>query len=323
MRAVRIIRTGGSEVLEVADVPTPVAGSGQALVRHHAVGLNFIDIYRRSGVYPMSLPAILGSEAAGVVEAVGEGVSNVQVGDRVTYALLPGAYAEANGVSADRLVKLPDGISFEIAAATTLKGLTAEFLARRIWPLKAGDTVLVHAAAGGVGVLLTQWLHHLGVRVIGVVGNDEKAAFARERGCDALIVRSHGEDIAERVRALTSGQGVQVVYDSVGAVTFDASLKSLSRRGLLVSFGNASGPAPPVAPLRLSQNGSLYLTRPTLGDYVVSSGELNTAAQALFDVIQSGAVKVEIGQTWPLDEVRKAHDALEAGQTTGATILTL
>lgn len=320
MRAVRITRTGGPEVMELVDLPPPAPGPGQALVRHKAIGLNFIDTYQRAGLYPLTLPAILGNEASGVVEAVGEGVEAVKVGDRVAYASIPGAYAEASVVKADRLVKLPDSISFETAAAVMLKGLTAEFLLR-IWPLAKGDTVLVHAAAGGVGSILTQWLHHLGVGVIGVVGTEAKAELARGQGCTDTIVHGDGVDVAERVRALTGGDGVKVVYDSVGKATFEASLKSLARRGLLVSFGNASGPVPPVAPLELSRNGSLFLTRPTLGDYIKTRAELETAAAALFEAIASGAVKVEIGQTWPLAEVRAAHEALEGRRTTGATVL--
>jgi NADPH2:quinone reductase len=320
MRAVRITRTGGPEVLELADLPPPAPGPGQALVRHKAIGLNFIDTYQRAGLYPLTLPAILGNEASGVVEAVGDGVEAVEVGDRVAYASIPGAYAEASVVKADRLVKLPDSISFETAAALMLKGLTSEFLLR-IWPLAKGDTVLVHAAAGGVGSILTQWLHHLGVGVIGVVGTEAKAELARGQGCTDTIVHGDGVDVARRVRALTGGDGVKVVYDSVGKATFQASLKSLARRGLLVSFGNASGPVPPVAPLELSRNGSLFLTRPTLGDYIKTRAELETAAAALFEAIASGAVKVEIGQTWPLAEVRAAHEALEGRRTTGATVL--
>jgi NADPH:quinone reductase len=321
MRAVQITRTGGPEVLEWADLPLPAPGPGQVRVAHKAIGLNFIDTYQRAGLYPLALPAILGNEASGVVEAVGDGVDGVKVGDRVAYASIPGAYAEASVVKADRLVKLPDDVSFETAAAVMLKGLTAEFLALRIWPVGRGDTVLVHAAAGGVGSILTQWLHHLGVRVIGVVGTETKAELARRQGCAETIVHAEGVDVAERARALTGGEGVKVVYDSVGKATFEASLKSLARRGLLVSFGNASGPVPPVAPLELSRNGSLFLTRPTLGDYIKTREELETAAKALFEVIASGAVKVEIGQTWPLAEVRQAHEALESRQTTGATVL--
>lgn len=321
MRAIQITRTGGPEVLELADLPLPAPGPGQARVAHRAIGLNFIDTYQRAGLYPLALPAVLGNEAAGVVDAVGDGVETVRVGDRVAYASIPGAYAEASLVKAERLVKLPDSVSFETAAAVTLKGLTAEFLALRTWPLATGDTVLVHAAAGGVGSILTQWLHHLGVRVIGVVGTEAKAELAHRQGCAETIVHGDGVDIAERVRALTGGDGVMVVYNSVGKATFEASLKSLARRGLLVSFGNASGPVPPIAPLELSRNGSLFLTRPTLGDYISTRKELETAAAALFQVIASGVVKVEIGQTWSLAEVRQAHEALEGRTTTGATVL--
>jgi NADPH2:quinone reductase len=322
MRAVQITRTGGPEVLELAEVELAQPGPGEALVRHRAIGLNFIDTYQRSGLYPMALPAVLGTEAAGVVEAVGDGVAGVKPGDRVAYASQPGAYAEASIQKADRLVHLPADVSFEIAAAATLKGLTAEYLVRQIWPIEAGDVVLVHAAAGGVGSILTQWLKHVGVRVIGTAGSEAKAEQARAHGCETVLLYEH-EDVAARVRELTGGVGVKVAYDAVGKATFEASLKSLARRGLFASYGNASGPAPAVTPLTLLQHGSLYITRPTLNDYVGTPESLKTAANALFHVIETGAVKVEIGQTFALDQVRQAHEALEARQTTGATLITL
>lgn len=321
MQAVRISETGGPEVLRLVDVETPEPGPGEIRVRHHAIGLNFIETYQRSGLYSIPLPGGLGQEAAGVVEAVGPGVTRFAVGDRVAYASgPPGAYAEAHVVRADRAVRVPDGVSFEIAAASLLKGMTAEYLVRRTFRVEAGMTILVHAAAGGVGSILTQWAASLGARVIGTAGSPEKAAFARSVGC-AEVILYREEDVAARVRELTAGEGVPVVYDSVGAATFEASLASLSRRGCLVSFGNASGPVPPVSPLRLSQAGSLYLTRPTLGDYVATEAELDASAAALFDVIERGVVTVEIGARFGLADVRKAHETLESRGTRGSSIL--
>lgn len=318
MRAIQAERAGGPEVLRLVKVDTPEPGPGEARVRHHAVGLNFIDTYQRSGLYPVAYPAVLGQEAAGVVEAVGAGVARVAVGDRVAHQGRLGAYAEAAVVPADRLVRLPDAISFETAAGGLLKGLTAEFLARRTWPLEPGDTALVHAAAGGVGSLLHPWLTRLGVRVIAAVGSRAKAE--RVRGCLAVLVEGE-DDLRARVRELTDGRGVEVVYDSVGRATFDASLDCLARRGLLCAFGNASGPPPALDPLRLARGGSLFLTRPTLVDYVATSEALEAAASALWDVLASGAVKVEVGRTFPLAEARAAHEALEGRRTTGSTLL--
>ena len=319
MRAVEITSLGGPEVLALVDLPTPEPKAGEILVRHEAIGLNFIDIYQRSGLYPMKLPSRLGLEAAGIVEAVGQGVTRFKAGDRVVYCSSLGAYAEANVVPADKAVRLPDSISFETGAASLLKGLTAEFLARRIWKLQAGDWALVHAAAGGVGLILCQWLKSLGIRVIGSVSTPAKAALCLDHGAE--VVLTSGEDIAARVREITGGKGVPVVYDSVGATSFEASLASLARRGLLVSFGNASGPAPAVEPLRLSRGGSLFVTRPTLFDYVATTEELDEAAAALFAVIASGAVKIEIGQRFDLADIAKAHTALAARETTGATVI--
>jgi len=321
MRAVVVNHTGGPDVLQVVDRPTPAPGPGQALVRHEAIGLNFIDIYHRTGLYPMKTPFIPGSEAAGVVEAVGDGVTQVKPGDRVAYAGGQGAYAEMNVVAADRLVHVPIGISLHVAAASMLKGMTAEFLAERVWPaLQPGDPVLVHAAAGGVGGILVQWLKHRGQRVIAAVGGEKKAAIARGHGADVVLDYDQ-EDVAARVRELTSGAGVRVVYDSVGKATFEASLASLGKRGLMVCYGNASGPAPAIEPGRLARLGSLFLTRPTLFDYIATPAELDAAAATLFGLIGKGAVKIDIGQTWPLADVRQAHEALEGRATTGATVL--
>lgn len=320
MRAIRLERHGGPEVLVPVEVETPRPGPGQILLRHEAVGLNFIDVYRRTGLYPAELPLVIGNEAAGVIEAVGEGVTRFAPGDRAAYGTVSGAYAEFSVAPEGRVVKLPPTISTRTAAAVMLKGMTAEFLTRRVWPLAAGDWALVHAAAGGVGTLLTQWLAHLGVRAIGTVGSEEKAAHARAHGrAETILYRS--EDVAARVRTITGGAGVRVAYDSVGRDTFEASLASLGKRGLLVSYGAASGPVEPLSPLELMRRGSLFLTRPTLFDYVATTEELDAAAAALFQVIESGAVKIEIGQTFPLAEAAEAHRALESRSTTGATLL--
>jgi NADPH:quinone reductase len=321
MLAIQATRTGGPDVLERVDLPTPEPGLGQIRIRHEAVGLNFIDTYHRSGLYPIKMPAVLGQEGAGVIDAVGEGVTRFKVGDRAAYGTGPmGAYAEAHIVPANRAVQLPSGVSTQIAAAAMLKGMTAEFLLRRCYPLQAGEAVLIHAAAGGVGGILTQWAKAIGAVVIGAVGSSDKAAVARTQGCDHVIEYRH-EDIAARVKDITGGQGVRVVYDGVGAATFEASLASLGRRGMLVSFGNASGPAPAMEPARLARGGSLFLTRPTLFDYVATDADLDASAAALFHVIESGAVKIDIGQTFPLAEARKAHEALEGRETTGQTLL--
>ena len=319
MLAVQIQQTGGPEVLEVVDLPEPSPGPGEILIRQEAVGLNFIDTYHRSGLYPMKLPAVLGTEGAGLVEAVGEGVTRLSPGDRVGYAGATGAYAQLRTLPADRAVKLPDGISTRLAAACMLKGMTAEFLLCRCYPVKAEDAILVHAAAGGVGMILSQWGKALGALVIGTVGSEAKAQPARAHGCDEVILYRQ-EDVAKRVKAITGGAGVRAVYDGVGADTFEASLNSLGRRGMLVTYGNASGPAPAIAPLRLTR-GSLYLTRPTLFDYIATTQELDESANALFHVLESGAVKIEIGQEFPLAEARRAHEALEARRTVGSTLL--
>jgi NADPH2:quinone reductase len=320
MLAIRAREAGGPEVLEAADIPEPTAGPGQILVRHEAVGLNFIDIYQRSGLYPMAFPAVLGQEAAGWVEAVGEGVTRFAVGDHVAYAGQTGAYAQAKAVPANRAVKVPNGISSETAAAALLKGMTAEFLLRRCFPVQAGQTILTHAAAGGVGTILVQWAKALGATVIGTVGSEAKAELARAHGCDHVIL-NRTEDVAARVKAITGGKGVSVVYDSVGKDTVEASLSSLARRGTFVTFGNASGPVPPIPPLRLMQGGSLFMTRPTMGDYTATAEELDESAAALFEVILSGKVKVEVGQRFALKDTRAAHEALAGRETIGATVL--
>jgi NADPH2:quinone reductase len=319
MLAIQAVRTGGPEVLEAVDLPLPAPSPGQILVRHQAVGLNFIDTYHRSGLYPLKIPAVLGLEAAGLVEAVGDGVERFRTGDRVAYSSTLGAYAETAVVPADRAVRVPEAISLETAAAALLKGMTAEFLVRRCHRVEPGQTVLVHAAAGGVGSILVQWAKALGATVIATVGSEAKAALAGQHGADHVILY-HREDVAARVLEITDGQGVAVVYDGVGKDTFEASLKSLGRRGVLVTFGNASGPVPPVAPLELSGK-SLFLTRPRLFDYIATTRELDDSAAALFAVLESGAVKIEIGQTFPLAEARAAHEALEGRRTTGATVL--
>ncbi|ADG12636.1 quinone oxidoreductase [Caulobacter segnis] len=319
MLAIQISRTGGPEVLEAVQVEAPSPAAGQILVRHAAVGLNYIDTYHRSGLYPLKLPSGLGLEAAGTVEAVGDGVTRFQVGDRVAYNGTMGAYAEAAVVPADRAVRIPDSVSLEIAAAVLLKGMTAEFLVRRCFHVKQGDTVLIHAAAGGVGQILVQWCKALGASVIATVGSEAKATIARDLGADHVIDYGH-EDIVAKVGELTGGQGVAVVYDGVGKDTWAASLKSLARRGVMVTFGNASGPVPPFAPLELGGK-SLFVTRPRLFDYITTTEELDESAEALFAVLGSGAVKIDIGQTFPLAEARAAHEALEGRRTIGATLL--
>lgn len=319
MLAIQISRTGGPEVLEAAEVPVPSPAAGQVVVRHAAVGLNYIDTYHRSGLYPLKLPSGIGLEAAGTVEAIGDGVNRFKVGDRVAYNGTMGAYAEAAVVPADRAVKVPDGISLETAAAAMLKGMTAEFLVRRCFHVKQDDVVLIHAAAGGVGQILVQWCKSLGATVIATVGSEAKAAIVRELGADHVIDYGH-EDVAAKVVELTGGKGVAVVYDGVGKDTWAASLKSLARRGMMVTFGNASGPVPAFAPLELSAK-SLFVTRPKLFDYIATTEELDESAGALFAVLGSGAVKIDIGQTFPLAEARAAHEALEGRRTTGATVL--
>jgi len=320
MKAIRFSQTGGPEVLDYVDVDLPPPGPGVARVRHTVVGVNFIDTYHRSGLYKLPLPSSLGSEAAGVVEAVGEGVASLKPGDRVAYAGAMGAYADANNIPADRLVKIPAGVSDETAAAAMLKGMTAQYLLKRTYPVKRGQTMLFHAAAGGVGLIAGQWAKHLGATVIGTVGSDDKIALARENGyAHVLNVRKDGW--VKAVRDLTGGEGVPVVYDSVGKDTFAGSLDCLAVRGMFVSFGNASGPVPPFDPGILAAKGSLYFTRPTLASYARPGSELQETAADLFAAIASGAVKIAVHQRFRLSEARKAHEALHARSTTGATVL--
>lgn len=321
MKVIQISRYGGPEVLEWTDVVEPSPGPGQALVRHTAVGLNFIDTYQRSGLYPLGLPSGLGMEAAGVVEALGAGVVGLVAGDRVAYCGPPaGAYAEKRLFAADRLVKIPRDIDDRTAAAAMLKGLTAWYLLRRSYPARAGDTVLSYAAAGGVGLILGQWARSLGVRVIGVAGTPEKAALARANGCEEVVL-ADDPAFVERVREFSGGQGVAAVYDSVGKDTFIRSLDCLRRHGVMVTYGNASGPVEPFSPLELSKRGSLFVTRPTLWDFITTRAELEAATGELFDVIAAGAVKVHIGQTYALKDAAQAHRDLEGRKTTGSTVL--
>jgi NADPH2:quinone reductase len=319
---VRVHEVGGPEVLRFEQVEVGEPGPGQARLRQTGVGLNFIDVYFRTGLYPApGLPFTPGLEGAGVVEAIGEGVTEVAVGDRVAYAAPPiGAYAEARLMQADRLVRLPDAIGDQQAAAMMLKGMTAHYLLRRTFPVKAGQTILFHAAAGGVGLIACQWARHLGARVIGTVGSEAKAELARAHGCDVPI-RYDREDVVARVRELTEGKGVPVVYDSVGKDTFEQSLDCLAPRGMLVAFGQSSGNIPPLNLGILSQKGSLYVTRPTLRTYTAARDDLLASAKELFDVVQSGAVKIEINQTFALRDAAQAHRALEGRNTTGSTVL--
>ena len=320
-KAIRFSTPGGPEVLEWTDVDVGDPGPGQVRIRHTAVGLNFVDVYHRSGLYPVPLPSGLGLEGAGVIEAVGEGVDDMAEGDRVAYSNAGiGSYAEVRIAPADRLVPLPDAIDDTTAAAIMLKGLTAHYLLHRTFPVEAGQTILIHAAAGGVGQLACQWARHLGVTVIGTAGSEEKAKIARAAGCQHVILYRQ-EKVPDRVREITGGKGVPVVYDSVGKDTFSDSLDCLSMRGMMVSYGNASGPVPAIEPNELSTRGSLFLTRPTLLHYVMERAELLANAAELFEVIASGAVKASIGQTYPLAEAGRAQADLEARKTTGSTLL--
>jgi NADPH2:quinone reductase len=321
-KAIRIYETGGPEVMRFEDYDPGQPAAGEALVRHEAVGLNFIDVYHRAGIYPLpSLPAVIGMEGAGIVAAVGEGVTEVTVGERVAYAgLPPGAYAETRLIPAHRLVKLPDAISTKQGAAMMLQGMTARYLLRGCYKVKAGDRILIHAAAGGVGLIVCQWANHLGATVIGTVGSEEKAELARAHGCHHTILYNQ-EDFAERTREITDGRGVDVVYDSVGQATFMKSLDCLRPMGMMVSFGQSSGLVPPFDPGLLSAKGSLFLTRPTLMTYTAERKALLEHARDLFEVVQSGAVKIEIKQSYPLSETARAHQDLEARKTTGSAIL--
>jgi NADPH2:quinone reductase len=319
--AIRFHKTGGPEVLQVEDLPVGAPGPGEVRLRHTAIGVNFIDTYHRSGLYPLALPSGLGSEAAGVVEEVGPGVKHVARGDRVAYAGgAPGSYSQVRVMSADRLLRLPAGIEDRQAAAMMLKGMTVRYLVTRTYPVKAGDTVLVHAAAGGVGLIACQWLKAIGATVIGTVGTDEKAALARSRGCDHAVVYTR-EDFVARVKEITGGKGVPVVYDPVGKTTFQGSLECLRPRGLMVSFGNASGAVTPVDLLQLSTRGSLFLTRPTLAHYTGTRAELEETAEDLFRMVSSGKVRVEPSATYPLADAARAHRDLEGRKTTGSLLL--
>jgi NADPH2:quinone reductase len=320
-KAIRIHSTGGPEVLRFEDVEVAKPAPDEAQVRHTAVGLNFIDVYYRNGLYSTTLPSGLGHEAAGVVTALGRKVKGLRVGDRVAYWYpKPGAASEVANVPAIRLVKIPSGVSDQQAAAVTTKGLTVQYLIRRTYRVSKGEYILVHAAAGGIGLILCQWAKALGAKVIGVVGSQAKADLARKNGSRHVLLQGQ-DDIVARVKEITRGEGVSVVYDSVGKDTFMLSLDCLRQRGMMVTFGNASGPVPPIAPLELSKRGSLYLTRPTLESYVGKRDELEAAAKELFAMVKSKKVKVHIGQTYPLAETAKAHEDLEGRRTTGSTIL--
>ncbi|HVE10048.1 MAG TPA: quinone oxidoreductase [Paraburkholderia sp.] len=324
-KAVRFHETGGPNVLRYEDVEVGDPGPGQVRLRHEAVGLNFADTYFRSGLYPVPLPAGMGVEAAGVVEAVGRGVVGIAVGDRVTYTGFIntlGAYSTERLVSAAALIRLPDGISCETAAASTMRGLTASYLMRRIYDFKPGQTILLHAAAGGVGLIVSQWAKLLGLNVIGTVSNERKANIARDHGCDHTIDYSH-EDVAVRVRELTDGTGVDVVFDSVGKDTFDASLNSLKRRGLMVCVGTASGPVPPFNPQVLAMKGSLYLTRPALADYIANPVEKAELAAELFGHVAAGRIRIDINQRYALDDAAQAHRDLESRKTTGSSVFVI
>lgn len=319
--AIRFHRTGGPEVLQWEEVGVGEPGPGEVRVRHAAVGLNFIDTYHRSGLYPVPLPSGIGLEGAGTVEALGPGVTHLQVGDRVAYAGGPlGAYSEGRLIPADRLIRLPDSLSFETGAAMMLQGLTAAYLLRRTYRVQKGDTVLIHAAAGGVGLIACQWAKALGATVIGTVSTEAKAELARAHGCDHPILYTR-EDFARRVRDITGGEGVPVVYDGIGKDTFTGSLDSLRPLGTVVSFGNASGPVGLIDPLLLSQKGSLFFTRPTLMHYTARRADLEALATELLGVVTSGQVKIEVHQRFPLQQAAAAHIALEGRQTTGSTVL--
>jgi len=320
-KAIRFYAHGGPEVLRVEEVDPGKPAAHEVQVRHTAVGVNYIDVYDRTGLYPVTLPSGLGREAAGVVTALGRGVRGLRVGARVAYVnSSPGAYSELRNVPVERVVKVPPGISDAQAAALMLKGLTAQFLVRRTYKVARGDPILVHAAAGGVGLILCQWAHALGAKVIGVVGSDAKAEVARRHGCRHVLISGRDELVAS-VKALTKGVGVAVVYDAVGKDTFMDSLDCLRRLGMMVTFGNASGPPPAISPFELTKRGSLFLTRPTLFNYIASREELTSAARELFAAVRSRKVRVVIGQTYPLARAADAHRDLEGRRTTGSTVL--
>jgi NADPH2:quinone reductase len=320
MRAIRIHETGGPEKLRVEDIPVPLPLAGEVRVRVEAAGLNFIDTYQRSGLYPVALPFTLGAEVGGVVSAVGAGVTEFAIGDRVATAKAVGGYAAEAVAPAAHVVKIPDGVATPTAAALMLQGLTAHYLATDTFPLKAGDTALIHAAAGGVGLLLVQLAKRAGARVIATVGTDEKVALARGAGADEVVAYTR-ENFTAAARAFTGGRGVDVVYDAVGKDTFAGSAESLRPRGMLISFGNASGAVPPVAPLLLMQKGSLYLTRPTLAHYTQTTAELRARADDLFEAVLTGILSVRVGATYPLSAAADAHRALESRGTTGKVLL--
>lgn len=323
-RAVQIDQTGGPEQMRIVQVPVGEPGPGEVRIRHHAIGLNFIDVYQRSGLYPLPMPLRLGMEGAGVIEAVGEGVSHLRVGDRAAYASQPpGSYCDARVMPAMNVCRLPDAISFEEGAAMMLKGLTAQYLLKHCKPvegLQPGDFVLFHAAAGGVGLIACQWARALGLQLIGTAGSDEKCELARANGA-AHVINYRTEDFAARVKAITGGKGVKVVYDSVGKDTWDASLDCLAPFGLMVTFGNASGPVPPFAPAVLAAKGSIYVTRQTLFSHITSRERTQAMADDLFAVVASGQVKIHVAQRYPLEQVQAAHRSLEARQTIGSTVL--
>jgi NADPH2:quinone reductase len=320
-KAIVFARTGGPEVMEYVDVEVGEPGPGEARVRQHAIGVNFIDVYFRNGLYPQPLPSGLGQEGAGVVEAVGEGVTHVKAGDRVAYAGRPnGAYSEVRTMPADILLRLPDEIDFETAAAMMLQGLTVQYLFKSTYKVKAGETILFHAAAGGVGLIACQWARALGVNLIGTVGSKEKAELAKSHGA-AHVINYNTENVVERVLEITNGAKVPVVYDSVGKDTFTRSLDCLQPRGMMVSFGNSSGAVPPFSLSELQSRGSLYVTRPTLATYSATRADLEAMAADLFEVVASGKVKIEVNQKFPLAQAAEAHRALESRRTTGSTIL--
>ncbi len=324
IQAIRLRQHGGPEQMELVDVEVGQPGPGEIRIRHHAIGLNFIDVYQRTGLYPMQMPASLGMEGAGVIEAVGEGVTHLKVGDRAAYASQPpGSYSQARVMPAKCVCKLPDAIDFETGAAMMLKGLTAQYLLKRVLPqggLQRGDFVLFHAIAGGVGLIAAQWARHLGLQLIGTAGSDEKCALAKSLGA-AHVINYQREDFVARVKEITGGQGVKVVYDSVGKDTWDKSLDCLRPFGLMATFGNASGPVPPFAPGILGNKGSLYVTRQTLFTHIATRETTQAMADDLFAVVSSGAVKIRIDQRYPLSQVAQAHRDLEARKTTGCTIL--
>jgi NADPH2:quinone reductase len=319
--AIRVHEYGGPEAMKWEEIEVPAPGPGQAKIRHHYAGLNFIDVYHRTGLYPQpSLPFVLGAEGAGEVIEVGPDVSWLKPGDRVAYASIIGAYAEERLIPADRLVKLPDGIDTKIAAAMMLQGMTVQYLIRRTYEVGPGTLVLFHAAAGGVGLIASQWASQLGATIIGTVGSEEKSELAKAHGC-SHVINYRTENFVERVKEITGGEGVDVVYDSIGKDTFPASLDCLRPRGLWVTFGNASGPVPPFDVGMLAAKGSLFATRPTLNSYIATRDELIATAEDLFDVVQKGHVKISVNQTYALKDAAQAHRDLEGRKTTGSTVL--